>query len=120
MGLMYAPVTIRNPADTSKSWEGTFLVDTGAIDSLVPRDVLESIGITPRGQREYVLADGKEIKFDIGIAQMEFMGEIIGSTIVFGEPGTDPLLGAIDMQDAGVVVDPRKETLQKMPSMIRL
>ncbi len=120
MGLIYAPVTIRNPADISKAWEGTFLVDTGAIDSLVPRDILETIGIKPDGQREYVLADGKEVKFDIAVARIEFMGEIIGSTIVFGEPGTDPLLGAIDMQDAGVVVDPRKETLQKMPSMIRL
>ena len=120
MGLIYVPVIVRNPADTSKSWEGTFLVDTGAIDSLVPRDVLEAIGIKPDGRREYVVADGKEFKFDIAVARIEFMGEIIGSTIVFGEPGTDPLLGAIDMQDAGIVVDPRKETLQKMPSMIRL
>ena len=120
MGLIYAPVTIRNPADTSKHWEGNFLIDTGATDTLVPRNVLESIGITPDGQREYVLADGKEAKYDIAVARIEFMGEIIGSTIVFGEMGTDPLLGAIAMQGAGIVIDPSKETLHKMPSMIRL
>ena len=111
MGLIYAPATISNPADRTRSWQGTFLIDTGATDTLVPRDVLESIGITPDGQRECILADGKDAKFDTAVARIEFMGEIIGSTIVFGEVGTDPLLGAIAMQDAGIVVDPCKETL---------
>ena len=120
MGLIYAPVTISNPADRARSWEGTFLIDTGATDTLVPRDVLESIGIAPDGQREYVLADGKGAKFDTAVARVEFMGEIIGTTIVFGESGAAPLLGAIAMQAAGIVVDPSKETLHKMPSMIRL
>ena len=120
MGFIYTPVTIRNPADSSKAIEITFLVDTGAIDSLVPSDLLDSIDITPKGGREYVMADGSEVMLDISTADMEIMGELIGSTVVFGEPGTEPLLGAIDLQHAGIVVDPGKETLQKLPSMRRL
>ena len=117
MGLIYVPVTVRNPADTSRAWEGIFLVDTGAIDSLIPRPQLEAIGITPKGQREYVLADGSEASFDIATADMEIMGEIVGSTIVFAEADTEPLLGVTALESAGIEVDPRSQTLKKLPSV---
>lgn len=61
MGATYVDVTIRNPADPGRSWTGKFLVDTGAFDSLVPRAHLDAIGLTPRGSREYVPADGKSV-----------------------------------------------------------
>ena len=114
------PVTVRNPGDVSKELEVTFLVDTGAYESLIPRTMLETIGITPKGKRDYVMADGSEVTLDVATADMEIMGELVGSTVIFGESGTEPLLGALDLQAAGVVLDPRKETLQKMPSLRRL
>ena len=120
MGLIYAPVTISNPADQDMAWEGDFLVDTGAVDSLVPRDVLDAIGVKPESQREYTLADGSEVTLDVSLARMEILGETIGTTVVFGEPGTDPLLGAISMQAAGIVIDPQNETLTKLPAMRRM
>ena len=58
MGVTHVDVTARNPADPARVWQGRFLVDTGAIDSLVPRSRLEAIGIRPEGQRVYELADG--------------------------------------------------------------
>ena len=33
MGVIHIDATIRNPADRTKSWQGRFLVDTGATDS---------------------------------------------------------------------------------------
>ena len=93
MGATHVTVTIRNPADPNRCWEGLFLVDTGATDCLVPRPRLESIGLHPKGQRVYELANGQEIKLDSTTADVEFMGEIVGGTIIFGEPGSEPLLG---------------------------
>lgn len=40
MGATHVTVIIRNPAVPEKYWEGLSLVDSGAIDSLVPRDHL--------------------------------------------------------------------------------
>ena len=37
MGATHVTVLIRNPAEPDRTWEGLFLVDTGATDSLVPR-----------------------------------------------------------------------------------
>ncbi len=68
MGATYVDVTIRNPADLQRSWTGKFLVDIGAFDSLVPRAHLEEIGLKPKGQRQYVLADGNKVAFDITTA----------------------------------------------------
>ena len=93
MGATHVTVTIRNPADPDRSWEELFLVDTGATDSLVPRPHLESIGLKPKGQRVYELADGRQIKMEITTADIEFMGEIVGGTILFGEANAEPLLG---------------------------
>ena len=32
MGAVRVTVTVRNPADRERAWEGLFLVDTGATD----------------------------------------------------------------------------------------
>ena len=74
MGATHVTVTIRNPAAPERAWQALFLVDTGATDSLVPRDHLESIGLNPKGQRTYELADGHELKMDITTGDIEFMG----------------------------------------------
>ena len=117
MGLTHVQVTLRNPADRARSWEGAFLVDTGAIDSLVPRNRIEQIGLRLRGQRTYELADGRQAVMDIAVAELEFMGEMIGATIVVGEDGTEPLLGVTALESMGIEVDPRSQQLRKLPSI---
>lgn len=116
MGVVHVTAVVRNPAAPDKTWEGLFLVDTGAIDSLVPRPCLESIGLMPKGQRVYGLADGTEVRLDITTGDIEFMGEIVGSTIVFGEADAEPLLGVTALESVGIEVDPRNQTLRRLPS----
>ncbi|MCY3931986.1 MAG: clan AA aspartic protease [Acidobacteria bacterium] len=116
-GLTHVQVTVRNPADLGRSWEGTFLVDTRAIDSLVPRDRLEQIGLRPRDQRTYELADGREAVMDIAVAELEFMGDVIGTTVVAGEEGTEPLLGVTALESLGIEVDPTNQILRRLPSI---
>lgn len=47
MHLTQVTAAVRNPAHPEKSWEGLFLVDTGAVDCLVPG----RIEVDPRSQR---------------------------------------------------------------------
>ena len=118
MGATYVNVTIRNPADRRRSWTGKFLVDTGAFDSLVPRECLEEIGLESRGRREYVLADGKRVALDITVAEIEFKGEVVGGTIVYGDKGVEPLLGVTALESGGFEVDPRNEELKRLPAVL--
>ena len=117
MGVVNANVVISNPADRARSWEGDFLIDTGATDSLVPRQHLEAIGLKPEAQRTYLLADGSEVKVDVAVARIELMGEIVGGTVLFGEADTDPLLGATALESLGIEVDPLNQRLKKLPAV---
>lgn len=118
MGTTYVDVTIRNPADRRRNWTGKFLVDTGAFDSLVPRQHLEEIGLQPRGRRDYVLANGKSTVLDITVAEIEFEGEIVGGTIIYGEEDAQPLLGVTALESGGFEVDPRSEELKRLPGVL--
>lgn len=111
-------VTIRNPAEPERSWTGRFLVDTGAYDSLVPKARLEAIGLRPRGHREYTLADGRKVSLDITVAEIEFEGERVGGTVVYGEEGAEPLLGVTALESGGFEIDPRAEGLKRLPAVL--
>ena len=118
MGATQVTVTVRNPAEPSRSWDGLFLVDTGATDSMVPRIHLEAIGLKPKGQRVYELADGSELKFDITSADLEFMGEFVGGTIIFNDDdNAEPLLGVTALESVGIEVDPRNQRLKRLPAV---
>ena len=117
MGATHVTVAIRNLAEPDRVWEGLFLVDTGATDCLVPRQHLESIGLVPEGQRVYELADGSELIMDITVARVEFMGEFVGATIMFGEADAEPLLGVTALESVGIEVDPRNQALKRLPAV---
>lgn len=119
MGASHVNVTVRNPAQPDRTWEGKFLVDTGAIDSLVPREHLESIGIAPVATRTYELADGTSRQYEIGGAMFEFMDETAWATVVFVEDDIEPLLGLTALESAGIEVDPRNQRLKRL-SAVRL
>ena len=45
------------------------------------------------------------------------MGEFVGATIVFGDPDSEPLLGVTALESVGIVVDPRNQTLKRLPAV---
>lgn len=108
---------VRNPADPDKAWEGRFLVDTEAVDCLAPRNQLEALGLMPKGERVYALADGSEVRMQVTTAEIELMGEVVGATIVFGDGNAEPLLGVTALESAGIEVDPHNQTLRRLPSV---
>ncbi len=117
MGATHVTVTIRNPADPESTWEALFLVDTGATDSLAPRKHLEAIGLKPRGRRVYELADGSELVMQVTVAEIEFMGETVGGTVIYGNNDAEPLLGVTALESVGIEVDPVNQRLKRLPAV---
>ena len=52
------------------------------------------------------------------IAEIEFEGEVVGGTIVYGEEGSEPLLGVTVLESGGFEVDPRNEKLKRLPAVL--
>lgn len=117
MGIVQVTAEVCNPGNTDRRWEGLFLVDTGSIDCMVPGNCLRSIGIEPRGKRTYELADGTEQVMDIGVAQIEFMGECVGVTVIFGKNDVEPILGVTALESVGIEVDPQNKKLKRLPAV---
>jgi len=117
MDPMPVAVTIRNPVDPGWSWEGRFLAGTGATDTLVPGLRLEAIGLSPKGRRVYEQADGSETTMDITTGEIEFAGETVGGTILYGAADAEPLLGATALESAGVRIDPINRELKRLPAV---
>jgi len=117
MGITHVTVMVRNPADPQRTWERLFSADTGAVDCLVPGKHLREIGLTPKAKRTYELVDGPETRMDITTAEIEFMGEIVGSTIIFGSDEAEPILGVTALESVGIEVDPRTQRLRRLPAV---
>lgn len=117
MGITQVTAAVRNPARPETSWEGLFLVDTGAVDSLVPARHLRALGIEPRGKRMYELADGTEVTLEVGGAEIEFMGDRVFTTVVFGADDAEPILGVTALESVGIEVDPRSQRLKRLPAV---
>ena len=69
------------------------------------------------GRRTYELADGREETVDIAVAQVEFMGEIVGATVGFGNDDIEPILGLTALESVGIEIDPVSQRLKRRPSV---
>ena len=117
MGVTHVTTAVCNPTDPERRWEALFLVDTGATDCMVPASHLREVGIEPSGKRTYELADGTELVMQIGVARIEFMGEVVGATVIVADEGVEPILGVTALESVGIEVDPKNQRLKRLPAV---
>lgn len=118
MGLTYVTVTVSAAAGSKKRpYRREFHVDTGATDTFAPGEDLRKAGIVPVGKTSYELADGSVVEYAYGLARIEFMGEVTAGRIIFGPRGSEPLLGVTALESVGILVDPARKTLKRLPAI---
>ncbi|HUY25953.1 MAG TPA: hypothetical protein VMV27_00920 [Candidatus Binataceae bacterium] len=107
MGITFTKAKISNPRQPRRrAVEIEFLIDTGAIFSVVPAPIARKLAIAKLEREEFTLADGTRRTYDTGEAFFE-VGERRGtSKIVFGPPDVTPLLGALTLESLGLMVNP--------------
>ena len=118
MGLTYVKVGIANAARPNKRRDLKFLVDSGAVYSLVPRETLKELGIKPVSKRAFTLANGETVEREIGNALFFYNGEQGASPVIFGEKGDSLLLGSITLEAMGLMLDPFKRELRPLPMLL--
>ncbi len=112
MGFVKTKARVSPTADGKRSAEIEFLVDTGAIYSLVPAHLLKGLGIKPTGKRKFRQASGRAIARDVGEARFR-VGKFRGvSQVIFGRKSDMPLLGVVTLEALGLEVDPVSEKLK--------
>ena len=88
------------------------LVDTGATNTTLPASLLESLGVTPYTTTLFERADGRELKLGVGRTWVRVDGQQEFTQVVFAGADTEPILGAVTLEEMGLAVDPVKRSLQ--------
>ncbi|MBS1916627.1 MAG: aspartyl protease family protein [Bacteroidetes bacterium] len=114
MGITNAILRVREHRKSEKFVDVEFLVDSGAVYSLVPGKILDELGIEPYREMSFSLADGTSLKRKVSSAYFEFEGEGGPAPVVYGEEGDTPLLGATTLESIGLVLNPFTRTLHPM------
>ncbi len=122
MGMVYAKLKLLNAGDVIlfkrgmleedkiRQVEVNAMVDTGAMNMVVPDHIAVQLGLDHVSYTEVELANSKSEKVEIvGPVEIRFANRVSAANVVV--MGNEVLLGAIPMQDMDVVVDPRRERL---------
>ncbi len=95
------------------------LVDTAATYTWIPRDVLEHLGIRPEEERPFILADGRQVIYNISWIRVRIDGRTQPTIAVFGDRGSEPLLGVLTLEGFGLAADPVDRRLLPVPGLLK-
>lgn len=118
MGLTFLEIEVGNPANPDIREKLEFLVDSGAIYSVVPVSILERLGIKPLAEQEFRLANGTKIVRKKGGALFKYGDRIGVADVIFGEEGDSTLLGAFTLEALGLTLDPLRRELKPLPMLL--
>lgn len=114
MGTFSVEFEVGNP-DREEFVAIEAMVDTGAIYTMLPEDILDGLRIPRLETDTFELADDSLVEYWIGSAYLRIQGRTLPVPIVFARPGNTPLLGATTLEIFRLVADPVNEQLIPAP-----
>ncbi len=91
------------------------MVDTGATYTWIPASILERLGHEPEEQWEFELGDGPKTIYGVKWVTVRVDGSSHPTPVVFGEEGTERLLGVVTLEESRLGVDAVNERLVTTP-----
>lgn len=105
MGFTFIKVRVYN-FDLSMWEDIEVLVDSGAIYTSIPRNILEKLGLKPIAKQKLRLFSAEVVERDIGGVVVEYEGRRAIVLVIFGESGNIPVLGVTALESLGYQLDP--------------
>jgi clan AA aspartic protease len=102
--------------DQVRTVELEALVDTGAVDLVLPADIVAALGLPEIDRRQVRLADGslRWVSKVTGIV-LEILGRRMGSDAYVMPVGSKALIGQLQLEDLDLIVDARSRELRVNP-----
>ena len=111
MGMVYVDAEVSRGDEQPRLIR--FLLDSGAVYSVLPHDEWQALSLTPQRRMEFVV-DGTSIERDVSHCMFTYAGIRAPSPVVPGLPGDEALLGSLTLENMGLVLDPFNRTLRPM------
>jgi predicted aspartyl protease len=119
VGFVRVKAKVWNVEKPESAREVLFLAGTGTVYTVLPRSLLEEMGVKSVGRRNFKLADNRVVERDAGIVGIEVQGVRAHTIAVFGDEGVY-LLGATTLEELGLEIDPVKGELRPMELLLML
>lgn len=110
MGLVKVTASIGATNENLREME--FLVDTGALYTMLPPSVCKALGLELRLRERVLTADNRTLEVNVGMAHVKINGRE-GATLVGQMDVPLPLLGAMALESMGLKVDPVNGLLEE-------
>ncbi len=81
---------------------------------MLPRRLLDSLGVQPSGREQVRLADGRLVEWDVGEAYVRYGRFATHTWVLFGESKGLSVLGALTLEELRLQVDPRSRRLRRI------
>jgi clan AA aspartic protease len=114
MGLTYIPAKVSRPDGRGRPVNVRFLVDTGAIYTVLPENIWRTLKLKPQRAVEFTLADGTTMTRQVSECRFTLEGQSATSPVVLGEAADAPLLGAVTLETLGFMINPLSRELLPM------
>lgn len=124
MGLVHAEIEIINGGDLEmvrrnlldqdevKRMTVTMLVDTGAYNLCINEEIQEQLQLPVVEKRKGMLADGSIREYDVvDNVQLRFKNRATTCRAMVLPGSSEPLLGAIPLEDMDVIIHPQRQEL---------
>ena len=118
MGTFHVSVQVGDLAG-QRFEELELLVDTGSTHTLIPRPLLERLGVRPVRQVRFRLADKRAVSYEAGPATMRIGDIQLPFLVVFGPPDAEPLLGATTLEIFNLAADPVGQRLVEADGLLK-
>ena len=114
MGLAYVEGRVQATNRRQRPRRVRFLVDSGAVYSVLRRADWQALRLKPERELEFVLADGTSLTRGVSECVFEVEGRRATSPVVLGETEDEALLGAVTLETLALMLNPLNRTLQPM------
>jgi len=118
MGLTEVQAEVANPLALEKQTTLGFLVDSGAVYSVIPSAELEKLGIERSGERTFFLANNQPVRRQVGEARITFQEQSATCVVLFGEQEDATLLGVTTLENLGLIFDPMRQKIMPLPMLL--
>ena len=116
MGITFVEGRASGPSGKERTV--SFLVDSGATYSLLPKADWEAIELESKRLLTFSLADGTKVERSVSEAYIVFPQGEAHTPVILGEEGDEALLGAVTLEILGLVLNPFDRTLQPMRMLL--
>jgi clan AA aspartic protease len=117
MGITYIEGRVKGPSEKTETVN--FLVDSGAVYSLLPHKTWKSLGLKAKRKMSFSLADGTTVERAISEAFISLPQGEGHMPVILGEKADEALLGVVSLEILGLVLNPFDRTLHPMRMLLK-